>query len=569
MLTVHTLARCALIACASTPLALFAQTTHVYRYKERIELTPDTTRVAEIQAGRVKLRSALAAGPTRAEAHADLFTAPVFIDDLGGAMFPSRHFIVRFASDTDADTARDLVAAAGGAVIETDFGGMPGVMRAHIDTLDGSRVLEAANRLAQLDRVRFAEPEFVFTGRGAHALATSAEPSDPLFRQQWHLENTGLVYQGVTGAPDFDIDILGAWSITRGDPETIVVVLDTGVAPHPDLPPITLGADFTNDPIETGAPFNTCDRHGTAVAGLIAAIADNERGGAGVAPNITLASARVFTSNPACDGSWTASSSQTVAALAWARQIGARVTCNANSYGFQSAAVADAYEAARAEGIVHIASAGNSGANAPNFPASLDSVLAVGATAADGTLAPFSNTGLNTGSNTGAGIAFVAPGVALPTTDRPGGAGYTNNDSVLFTGTSASAPVAAGVAALLASHHPEFTPAHIAQRLADTCLDLGQPGFDTAFGAGQLNARDALALTACSPADITGAGLMDGVPDGRVTLSDFTAYVARWSLGDPRADITPDGACEPEGPLDGVTLSDLSCYLAIWDRGCP
>ena len=561
MFTLHTLARCELIACVTTPLALFAQTTHVYRYKDRIELTPDTGRVAELHAGRVALRSTLTTGPMIHRTPEAAFIAPVFIDDLGNAMFPSREITVRFAPGTDADTARDLVTAAGGTVIETDFGGMPGVVRARIDTLDGASVLEAANRLAQLDRVRFAEPDFIFTGRGALAHAATPEPSDPLFRQQWHLENTGRVYQGVTGAPDFDIDILGAWSITRGDPETIVVILDTGVAPHPDLPPITLGADFTNDPIETGAPFNNCDRHGTAVAGLIAAITDNERGGAGVAPNITLASARVFTSNPACDGSWTASSRQTVAALAWARQIGARVTCNANSYGFQSAAVADAYEAARAEGIVHIASAGNSGANAPNFPASLGSVLAVGAPHADGPLAPF--------SNPGAGIAFVAPGVALPTTDRPGGAGYTNNDSVLFTGTSASAPVAAGVAALLASHHPEFTPAHIAQRLADTCLDLGQPDFDTAFGAGQLNAHDALALTACSPADITGAGLMDGVPDGRGTLSDFTAYVARWSLGDPRADITPDGACEPGGPLDGVTLSDLSCFLAIWDRGCP
>lgn len=74
---------------------------------------------------------------------------------------------------------------------------------------------------------------------------------------------------------------------------------------------------------------------------------------------------------------------------------------------------------------------------------------------------------------------------------------------------------------------------------------------------------------ACSLADITTEGQSEGAPDGIISLSDFSAYLARWSNDDPRADITADGDCDPLTAGDGVTLSDFSCYLALWSAGCP
>ncbi|MEL7473702.1 MAG: GC-type dockerin domain-anchored protein [Planctomycetota bacterium] len=76
--------------------------------------------------------------------------------------------------------------------------------------------------------------------------------------------------------------------------------------------------------------------------------------------------------------------------------------------------------------------------------------------------------------------------------------------------------------------------------------------------------------SACSPADITTDGSSNGEPDGAVTLSDFSFFLSLWSLGDPAADITLDGACDIDvGGGDGVTLSDFSCFLATWSLGCP
>jgi len=70
-------------------------------------------------------------------------------------------------------------------------------------------------------------------------------------------------------------------------------------------------------------------------------------------------------------------------------------------------------------------------------------------------------------------------------------------------------------------------------------------------------------------ADVTTDGSPNGVPDGAVTLSDFSFYLSLWSAADPAADLTTDGACTPLlGGGDGVTLSDFSCYLALWSAGC-
>ena len=70
------------------------------------------------------------------------------------------------------------------------------------------------------------------------------------------------------------------------------------------------------------------------------------------------------------------------------------------------------------------------------------------------------------------------------------------------------------------------------------------------------------------PADLTTDGTSNGIPDGLVTLSDFSFYLALWSAMNPAADLTTDGTSN--GIPDGlVTLSDFSFYLALWSAGCP
>ncbi|MEO0482293.1 MAG: GC-type dockerin domain-anchored protein [Planctomycetota bacterium] len=79
------------------------------------------------------------------------------------------------------------------------------------------------------------------------------------------------------------------------------------------------------------------------------------------------------------------------------------------------------------------------------------------------------------------------------------------------------------------------------------------------------------ATAACSPADVATDGQNTQLPDGLVTLTDFSTYLNFWAQGDPRADITPNDTCKPGPPHtgDSVTLTDFSCYLSIWSQGCP
>ncbi len=85
------------------------------------------------------------------------------------------------------------------------------------------------------------------------------------------------------------------------------------------------------------------------------------------------------------------------------------------------------------------------------------------------------------------------------------------------------------------------------------------------------NVDDVAILAAAPPAclaDVTTDGTSDGIPDGAVTLSDFSYYLALWGTSAPLADMTTDGTSN--GIPDGaVTLSDFSYYLALWGAGCP
>ncbi|MEL7471672.1 MAG: GC-type dockerin domain-anchored protein, partial [Planctomycetota bacterium] len=73
----------------------------------------------------------------------------------------------------------------------------------------------------------------------------------------------------------------------------------------------------------------------------------------------------------------------------------------------------------------------------------------------------------------------------------------------------------------------------------------------------------------CCFADLTTDGSSNGVPDGLVSLSDFSYYLSLWSTADPAADLTVFNACLPGTPDGDVTLSDFSCYLSEWSVGCP
>jgi len=290
-----------------------------------------------------------------------VFVSPVFVDECGGPMWPTREVIFGLREGAAALGVEEFIARlAPGGTLERDFGGMPGVVRVRIDAADGFAALAAANALAAHPDVAFAEPDMVFTGRGG------IFPDDDLFTDQWGLNNIGQFF----GLVDFDINAPEAWDISAGDASIIVGIIDTGVdSAHADLN-LAPGTDVTTSPSAGGNPGNSFDNHGTAVAGCATAVFDNVVGVAGAAPLCRSASIRTFIATNG-SGSWTSQSSWTVNALEWARVNGVRVTCNSNGYGFTSSTIATKYSSTRAAGMTHFAAAMNDGVATIAYPASL------------------------------------------------------------------------------------------------------------------------------------------------------------------------------------------------------
>lgn len=475
---------------------------HYYYFDQERPLTADSSRIAVFSpAGGVAASGALAgftvtpwhaagwslAAPQGGVAASDLeqlvasvaetvpFASPVFLDKYGEPLIVTPNILVGFNADVDARTAERVLRNAGaGVVTRRRLGGMAGVYRLRSDLHNGFEVLSAINDLAQRPEVRFAEPDVLFTGHSALV------PTDPLFPDAWALDNTGQF----DGTPGMDLGAVEAWNITTGDDSIIVVVIDSGVdQAHPELHQLTPGTDTTSNPSTDGGPVSQYDDHGTAVAGCISGLLDNGIGAVGIAPDCRVASARTFiTFNSS--GQWTSEASWTVDSLAWAESIGARVTNNSNCYGFQSAAIDSKYDQTRASGMVHFASSCNEGVAELGYPSLLPTVNAIGAITPSGQRATF--------SNIGNGLAYVAPGVDIVTTDRVGSQGYDPSDFVYVQGTSFSSPFVAGVAALFLSRSPDATPDEVETALTETAVDVDAPGYDIVTGWGLVSAAGAL-----------------------------------------------------------------------------
>jgi subtilisin family serine protease len=165
-------------------------------------------------------------------------------------------------------------------------------------------------------------------------------------------------------------------------------------------------------------------------------------------------------------------------------------------------------------GALVLFSAGNSN-GAVSYPATLNTVLAIGALSPCGERkAPTSCDGeFWWGSNYGAELDLMAPGVNMYSTDIQGAAGYDPGDYYYnFNGTSSAAPAAAGVAALVVGYEPYLTAAEVESRLKSTARDLGAPGWDQYTGWGLVNAYQA--LTSVCPADL----VLDASDNGTASL---------------------------------------------------
>jgi|GEM_PF-549602 len=282
--------------------------------------------------------------------------------------------------------------------------------------------------------------------------------------------NTGLGYQWFH-------DMIGsyeAWKTTAGSPAVKVAVLDTGIdSNHEDL---TYSSISAYSSVRGNTSTEDENGHGTHVCGTIAEAADNERGGSGVAPDVSLISIRVL------DADGSGSTADIIAGINRAVNLGADIiSMSLGGYEYNSSydtAIQNAYE----HGVTVIAAAGNDGTNVREYPAAFDNVIAVAAVGQDGARAYF--------SDYGDWVDIAAPGVNILASTFDGGYGFKE-------GTSMATPIVSGVAALLMSAHPEYKgePDAVLAALKKTAVKSSSTG----IGAGIVNAAALLGTSVSTP----------------------------------------------------------------------
>lgn len=190
-----------------------------------------------------------------------------------------------------------------------------------------------------------------------------------------------------------------------------------------------------------------------------------------------------------------------VAAIEWMEQQGVDVVSSSlgystfdagqTSYTYQdmdgkTATTTKAAVIAMRKGVVVCNSMGNE-ANFPwhflTSPADADSIISVGAVTASGNYASFSSVGPTSDGRTKPDVCAQG---TLVYAAVPGKSGYSGT----FSGTSASTPFVAGVAAMLLSAHPELTPVQVRDALRNTASNSASP--NDSIGWGIINAYEAL-----------------------------------------------------------------------------
>jgi len=440
-----------------------------------------------------------------------------------------------------------------------------------------------------------------------HQTFSASVISDPEWINQW----------GLQSAANQGISVETAWTKTKGSSTVIVAILDTGITAHPDLTgavPTGAGYDFISstassvdgngwdsNPTDPGdyrdaARATACAKtvtnsswHGTHVAGIVAA-RENSIGVVGIAPQVSILPVRVL---GACDGN----STDIANGIRWAAGVTTDISgalfpvqnsrpakvinLSLGGRGACSTTMQSAVTAARSQGAVIIASAGNDyGLDVSGTtPANCTGVLSVVALGQDGGRASYSNYGQT--------ASVAAPGSSILSTKL--GSLYGNLGDYTYvrdSGTSMAAPMVSGVAALMLSLNSSMTRSQLETYLQATagafttvssgyqCVPTGstQTTLQKVCGSGRLDASAAVKLLQASLTVTTSqtaftygavsefsASVTGGSGSGATSLTTVTPSVC--TLGGTVVTVLTAGNCQ----LRGTKRADADYLSATTD----
>ena len=376
-----------------------------------------------------------------------------------------------------------------------------------IDDLDNADAKKVAEQYAAMtDLVVYAEPNFEIKLDDPTLIspkdlllrrndANPIQPNDPMFKDQWALDNNG---QG-GGKEKADLSALKAWLKTQGSTDVVVAVLDSGVDyTHPDLVAnMWLRPDnvpqYKDDELGTfndlhgfNATNNQSDPmddngHGTHCSGIIGAEGDNDEGIAGINWKVQIMPLKFM------GRGGFGTTKDAIEAINYAidrKQNGVNVRVINASWGSTqySKALEDAIRAAGEAGILFVAAAGNNGTDNDkykHYPSNyeLPNVISVAALDRNDQLASFSNFGIKT-------VHIAAPGKDIIST-------WLNDSYREASGTSMATPYIAGTAALILANEPKLSVEKLRERILQSADKIDSLNGKVENG-GRINAAKAL-----------------------------------------------------------------------------
>lgn len=362
------------------------------------------------------------------------------------------------------------------------------------------------------DIIEYIEPNYVISSSDVKSndeILSKWTPNDSFYSYLW----------GLNGS--YGIKASTAWDITKGNPEVVVAIVDTGV----DLNHEDLANNIYRNPNETlndrdddgngyiddiyGWDFVSYDNipddedeHGTHVAGTIAAEA-NSIGVVGVAPQVKILPVRIL------DENGRGYVSDAVLAVNYIKSMNVDIVNHSwGTSGYSSSL----YQAMRDSNDLHICAAGNDSYGDADYPArfTLDNIISVASITASGELSGFSNYGSNS-------VDVAAPGSSIFSTVPGSEYGY-------MSGTSMATPHVTGIAALVKSKYSNYSITQIKNAIINNVTTLNSLSGKVSTG-GMVDASKALGVTS-SPTPDPNPNIND-IPGIQYSGLSVSGYVSR------------------------------------------
>jgi kexin len=358
-------------------------------------------------------------------------------------------------------------------------------------------------------------------------------PNDPLFTDQWHLRNTGQAgNDGMPGTAGEDLNVSVAWANYRGRGVRIAIVDDGLDITHPDLS--TVAGQSFNYTDQSTDPSTPAGPHGTACAGLAAAVGNNALGVTGVAMSATLVGYNLLTTLTEAnqvDAMTRALTANHIYSNSWGATDGLG-TMSGSSAAWRGAVDQGLSTGRGGRGAIYTWAAGNGGSGRVDRSdydgqANYHGVIAVAALNDKGRKADYSEEGSNV--LVGAFAGEQCESHTVTTVDIQGDGGYNDganaaanyadpNYSRCFNGTSAATPEISGVVALMLEANPNLSwrevrwiLAHTARKNDPTDTGWATNGADAGvnhkygYGAADATAATNAARTWSAPVNLQGA----------------------------------------------------------------